>query len=249
MHFLANGSPCGCALAHNLHRNCWLDAPDLRNCLSAAAPQYGVQKPRPTIPNTTPAIIEDVSRAESEQAVVVEDDDDDIDCEMKESVQICLILRQKSADVLADVDRDASANWISRRLLGDSGVDIIPTSNITYQGPDGIRLVSKGCVRIYWRRSIREKVFPGEFVVHAGKPGAPDVILGQSWARTHGDSAVLVRNVGKAKGSNAKRQSERVARGESGRMRSVSQSIAGHNRFKLPERHKINRRFEDMRKR
>lgn len=165
---------------------------------------------------------------ETRKAIVVEEDDDNEETE-KESTKICLILRV-SMDVLADVDRDASVNWISEKLLGDSGIDVSPAKYVEYQTSDGLRLESKGRVKVLWRRSIRDKVLSDEFMVHAGKPGAPDVVLGKTWAQTHGESA-----------GNAQRRIGKVRRDEALRCRTASGS--GQNTVKLVERQRINRRF------
>lgn len=203
---LANGGFCKCSLAHTLHPPCWLGTPTLAQYLPA--PKYSIESRSTTTPCTTARAIEEAPKAETASSVITAEDEDDDDEEEQESIRIRLLL-SKSVDITADVDRDAPNNWISEKLLGDSGVDVVPAKYVTYQALDGMLLESKGRVRVYWCRSVRDKVFPGEFMVHAGKRGAPDIILGKSWAQTHGESV-------------PRRQSKRGRRGEVPRIQAVS---------------------------
>lgn len=172
---------------------------------------------------------------DTRKAVVEEDDDDGNDEIEKESTRIFVFLR-KNMDVSADVERDAPVNWISEKLLEDSGLVVSPAKYMEYQTSEGLRLRSKGRVKVFWRRSLRDKVLSDEFMVHAGKAGAPDVVLGKSWAQTHGESV-----------GNAQRHIERGQRREASRSRTVSGS--GQNTTKPVERQRMRRRVVDVSRR
>lgn len=217
------------AMAPNLHQPGWLQTHNPANCLPPA-PQHTLQRPRASTPLSTPGRVEEESNTEAEESVIGEDEDDDSDEVERDSTKIILDLKTRSVDVVADVDCISSVNWISQRLLVGSNIDVVPAKYVTHQRPDGVRLESKGCVIVHWRRSLLEKVFPGEFMVYASKTGSPSVVLGKAWAQKFGESVSM------------REKSRRIG---VTRMRTGSQSVAGQSIMKLPERQRLKRRYGD----
>lgn len=225
-------------LSHSHLPPCWPDALSLAHCLPSA-PQHGLGKLSTVTPGNISDVVEERPKADTKQSVIIEDDVDGLN---GESIQICLVLR-KNIDVLADVDRDSSVNWISEKLLRDSGIDIVPTKYMTIQGPRAIRLESEGSAKVLWRRSPSDKTILGGFIVHAGKPGAPDLLLGKTWAEAHGESVIRSQQSGKFRGRNAQRQHEGARCGDIPHMRTGSLSVSGRRTMQLAERQGVNRRF------
>lgn len=249
-HMYPNAPFCKCLLAHIHQPSCWLGTPSLAHCLPPGPPHNLLKSGANIVPGSNSSVLEEVLKPEIEHGVVVEDDndqnyDDDEDEDDRASTQICLFLR-KNMDVRADVDLGSSVNWISEKLLRNSGIDVVPTKYVTYQGSDGIRLESRGSVKVRWRRSVRDRTFPGEFIVHAGKPGASDLILGKPWAETHGKGVLRSRRFDdSSRGCKAQRQSERGQRGEVPRVRIGTPSVSGRRITKLAQRPRINHRSMD----
>lgn len=250
---LANSPCCKCHHIHEIYPSCWDCSSKLAHSL-LSTPQHGLEGPGASAPGTTSVVIEQSPEAETVRAVMVEDEDDgdendddnendDNDDEArKESAQICLDLEIKSVDVSAAVARDSPVNWISKKFLGESSITLNPTKYVAYQVPAGIRLESNWCVKLFWRRSIRGKVFLGEFAVHEGGPRAPDVILGRSWTRIHGGSVHLSQHSDTSIDRNAQRRSQKGLHGELPRVRSSAQAILSQRTMELTERQRINSR-------
>jgi hypothetical protein len=178
-------------------------------------------------------VTEIMPRTENEQAVTEEDGEREDEAE-RESTQICLYLGKSwHPDMSADVYRDSAENWISEKLLRQSN-DVIESSRcaVAYRAPDGIRLESKGCVKVDYRLSLDGKTFPGVlFQVHASRSCEPAIILGKSWAQKHGAVAaeLLSRRSGNSKDRNTRPKHTR------------SHAFTGSRIMKLPHRQKLDR--------
>lgn len=183
----ANNGPFAVCLLFDssyFHPASWPGTPSLAPWFPSA-PQERFERPGATVAGTTSRVVEELPKAETGDMATVEEDEEDGDEGEEESIQIRLLARKK-IEVSAVLHRDAPANWISERLLGDSGVKVAAAKYATYQSPGGILLESQECATVWWQHG-KSKAFRDEFMVHSGKRGAPDVILGKSWALQHGE--------------------------------------------------------------
>lgn len=246
-HCLANGTFCRCLLADPPHSSFAIGAHCLAHGLPLTCPHHFERLSAKT-PGTVSSVIEAPPKAGNEHVVTNIDDECD-DEEEREPTRICLYLgKDWRKGIPADVYRGLSDNWISEKLLRDSDNVIEPSQGpATYQGPDGIRLKSKGCVKVNWRLSMHEKIFSGEFQVHASRSGSPDVILGKLWAQKHGAAVVSSGRPGASKDRDAQKRPGSDRHGDSRRKHTMSQSISGDRIMKLPQRHPNNRGAERSR--
>jgi hypothetical protein len=151
---------------------------------------------------TDSRVTEIVHRTENDQDLVEEDGECEEEVE-REPAQICLYLGKKwHASVAADMCQDSTENWIPEKLLGHWD-DVIEPGDCTvvYQAAGGIRLESRGRVKVDYRLCLSGKTFPGVlFQVYASRPSrTPGIILGRSWAQTHGATVSLSRRLSSSK--------------------------------------------------
>ncbi|KAJ0107645.1 hypothetical protein J7T55_007837 [Diaporthe amygdali] len=240
-HCLASSPYCKCFLANHPHPSFPIGAPSLAHSLPPA-PTHGFGRTSANIPDTVSSVVEIMPRTENVQAVTDEDDEYEDEAE-RESTQICLYLgKDWRSGISADVYWDSSDDWISEKLLRDSNNVVEPSEcPVTYRVPDGIRLESKGCVKVDCRLSRTGKTFPGEFQVHAAAFRAPDVILGKSWAQKHGASVLFSRRSVNSKDRNAQSRPGSDRHGDLRRKQTRSQSVPSNRIMKLPQRRIIDR--------
>lgn len=241
-HCLANSALCRCFRADHSHPSFLTGAPSLPHSLPLP-PAHGFERASASTPGTVSSVFEVTSKTEDEKGPTDEDDECEDEAE-RESTQICLYLGKSwRPGISADVCRDSSDNWISEKLLRGSN-NTVQSSGCTlaYRVPDGVRLESKGCVKVDCRLSLRGRTFPGEFQVHARELCAPDVILGRSWAQKHGAVIALSRRPSNSKDRNAQRRpgSDRYA-ADPRRKHTRSQLTSGQRVMKLAQRNVMDR--------
>lgn len=235
-HGLANGPLCRSLVADHPHPSFAIGA----HCLAQSLPP--IQGACPHGLERIANVIETPLKAGNERVVTPVEDESEDEAE-KESTRICLFLGKDWRDgISADVYRDSSDNWISERLVPNSENIVEPGQRpVKYRGPDGIRLESKGCVKVFWRPSPQKKIFSGAFQVHASRSGPPDVILGKPWAQRHGATVLSSGASGTSKDNNAQRRPGSDRQGGFRRNHNVSQSTPGKRIMKLPQRDANNR--------
>ncbi|ROV95997.1 hypothetical protein VMCG_07983 [Cytospora schulzeri] len=95
--------------------------------------------------------------------------------------------------VMASLDHNSPANWISEKLLHKWSVNFTTVKHTSYDSPQGYRLESSRTIKADWRGSSG-KTYNNEFLVFAdGAEAVSDLIMGHAILRKLGEIGFLSR--------------------------------------------------------